>query len=89
MSQRAAADGDQQRLAVLGANITKLREAANETKIATSRATGIDRMFLTSVEAGQRNISITRLFDIADHFGVAPAALLQNIPAQGRRPSAE
>lgn len=74
-----AADRCQQRLAILGANITRFREAANETKSATSRATGIDRLFLTGIEAGQRNVSIARLFDIADHFGVAPAALLRDV----------
>ncbi|MDP7707450.1 helix-turn-helix domain-containing protein [Mycobacterium sp. TY815] len=79
MGGQMAADRAQQRLAALGANITRLREAANETKSATSRATGIDRIFLTGVEAGQRNISIAKLFDIADHFGVAPATLLSGI----------
>ncbi|KEP41915.1 hypothetical protein MKSMC1_29130 [Mycobacterium kansasii] len=66
-------------MATLGANITKLREAAGETKSAAAEATGMNRWFYTSVEAGQRNISVERLFDIADHFGVPPAALLNDI----------
>jgi transcriptional regulator with XRE-family HTH domain len=80
MDEHSTVDRSPQRLAALGANITQLREAASETKAATSRATGIDRVFLTGVEAGQRNISVARLFDLADHFGVAPAALLKGIP---------
>jgi DNA-binding XRE family transcriptional regulator len=63
----------QRRVAALGANITKLREAAGESKSAAAEATGMNRWFCTGVEAGQRNISIERPFDIADHFGVAQA----------------
>jgi transcriptional regulator with XRE-family HTH domain len=70
----------QRRPAALGANITKLRESAGESKSAVAAATGINRWFLTGVEAGQRNISVERLFSIADHFAVAPAALFEDVP---------
>lgn len=79
MGGSKGAERTQQRLAALGMAITALREAAGETKSAMSKATGIDRWFLTGVEAGQRNISIARLFDIADHFGVTPATLLKDV----------
>lgn len=69
----------QRRLTTLGANITSLREAAGESKSAASEAIGMNRWFFSGVEAGQRNISIERLFDIADHFGVPPAALLRGV----------
>ena len=75
----ASDERSQQRLVALGAAITALREAAGETKSATAQATGLNRWFLTGVEAGQRNISIARLFDIADHFGVTPEALLKDV----------
>lgn len=75
----AATGRSERRLAALGSAITQLREAAGETKSATAQATGINRWFLTGLEAGQRNISIARLFDIADHFGVTPAALLKDV----------
>jgi transcriptional regulator with XRE-family HTH domain len=44
-----------------------------------SEAIGMSRKFLADVEGGDRNISVERLFDIADHFGVPPAVLLENI----------
>ncbi|MEE6140454.1 helix-turn-helix transcriptional regulator [Mycobacterium sp. 050128] len=72
-------DVNQRRMAILGANITKLREAAGESKSAAAEATGMNRWFFTGVEAGERNISVERLFDIADHFGVPPGALLKGI----------
>ncbi|WP_301150468.1 helix-turn-helix domain-containing protein [Mycobacterium simiae] len=75
----AAEDRSQQRLVALGAAITALREAAGETKSAAAQATGLNRWFFTGVEAGQRNISLARLFDIADHFGVTAAALLKDV----------
>jgi transcriptional regulator with XRE-family HTH domain len=70
---------DLRRLAALGSNITRLREEAGQTKIGLSEAIGMSRKFLADVEAGDRNISVERLFDIADHFGVPPAVLLENI----------
>jgi len=67
------------RMVALGAAITRLREASGESKSATAAAIGMTRFFLRGVEAGERNISVARLFDIADHFGVPPAALFSDI----------
>jgi transcriptional regulator with XRE-family HTH domain len=40
-------------------------------------AMGMTRQFLRGVEAGERNVSLERLFDIADHYGVKVARLLE------------
>jgi transcriptional regulator with XRE-family HTH domain len=40
---------------------------------------GLNRGFLRGVEAGERNVSVERLFDIADHFEVTVAALLDGV----------
>lgn len=66
-------------MVALGAAITRLREAAGESKSTTAEAIGMTRYFLRGVESGDRNISVSRLFDIADHFGVPPAALFSEI----------
>jgi len=67
------------RLEALGANVRALREAAGESQVAAAAALGLNRGFLIGIEAGRRNVSVQRLFDIADHYGVAPAALLEQV----------
>jgi transcriptional regulator with XRE-family HTH domain len=79
MATRAATATDQRRLAALGATIRELREAAGESKSAAAAAMGMTRYFLIGIEAGERNVSVERLFDIADHYEVRPASLLERV----------
>jgi hypothetical protein len=37
------------------------------------------RYFLIGIEAGGRNVSVERLFDITHHYGVRPASLLERV----------
>jgi transcriptional regulator with XRE-family HTH domain len=69
----------QRRLEALGQTVRSLREAAGESQVAAAQALGLNRGFLIGIEAGRRNVSVERLFDIADHYGVAPAALLKHV----------
>ena len=79
MVTRAATDTDRRRLAALAATIRELREAAGESKSAAAAAVGMTRCFLIGIEAVERNVSVERLFDIADHYGVRPASLLERV----------
>ena len=56
-----------------------MREAAGESQVAAAEALGLNRSFLIGIEAGRRNVSVERMFDIADHHGVRPAALLEHV----------
>jgi transcriptional regulator with XRE-family HTH domain len=40
---------------------------------------GMTRYFLIGIEAGERNVSVERILDIADHYGVRPASLLERV----------
>ena len=79
MATRAPTAADRRRLAQLGATIRALREAAGESKSAAAAAMGMTRYFLIGIEAGERNVSVERLFDIADHYDVPPAKLLEQV----------
>jgi transcriptional regulator with XRE-family HTH domain len=79
MSSRISSRVARRRHERLGANIRQLREAAGETQTAAAAAMGLNRGFLRGVEAGERNVSVERLFDIADHFEVTVAALLDGV----------
>ncbi|TXI55077.1 MAG: XRE family transcriptional regulator [Mycolicibacter arupensis] len=77
MGVRLSTETDSQRMAAVGANIRELRESAGESKAVAASAMGMTRQFLRGVEAGERNVSLERLFDIADHYGVKVARLLE------------
>ncbi|MGZ4524854.1 MAG: HNH endonuclease [Mycobacterium sp.] len=42
-------------------------------------STEMSRYLLSGIEAGERNVSVERLFDIADHYGVRPASFLERV----------
>lgn len=79
MSSHVPSRVARRRFELLGATIRELREAAGESQTAAAAAIGLNRGFFRGVEAGERNVSLDRLFDIADHFGVTPAALLKGV----------
>jgi transcriptional regulator with XRE-family HTH domain len=76
---REQTDADQRRLEALGKSVRALREAAGESQVAAAESLGLNRSFLIGIESGRRNVSVQRLFDIADHYGVRPAALLEHV----------
>lgn len=78
MRTREPAPTDAPRMAALGAAIRTLREAAGESKAAAAEAMNLNRTYFRGIEAGERNISLERLFDIADHYGVKVASLLED-----------
>jgi transcriptional regulator with XRE-family HTH domain len=63
----------------VGATVRRLREESGESLFTAAAAVGLDRGFLRGVETGQRNVSLERLFDIADHFEVVPGELLHGV----------
>lgn len=76
-ADREPNERSQRRLQKLGQTLRALREAAGESQVAVAQALGLNRGFLIGIEAGRRNVSVERLFELADHYGVPPAALLE------------
>lgn len=79
MGTRESAPTDAPRMAAVGAAIRELRENAGESKAAAAEAMGLTRQYLRGIEDGERNVSLERLFDIADHYGVKVKSLFEHV----------
>jgi DNA-binding XRE family transcriptional regulator len=64
-------------LAALAHSIRKRRLAHQITQDELAHATGLDRSYIVSIEKGKRNISITKLVQIAAELGLSASQLLR------------
>lgn len=67
---------------LLAQNVRRLRASAGLSQEALASLAGIHRTYLSSVERGERNLTINNVFRIAEALGVDPRELLR--PASGR-----
>lgn len=58
------------RLLQLGQNIAKYRQERNFSQEKLAELVDLSREYITRVERGQKNISLRKLFEIADALGV-------------------
>lgn len=58
------------RLKTLGNNIAKFRHQKNLSQEQLAELVDLSREYITRVERGQKNISLKKLFAIADALGV-------------------
>jgi transcriptional regulator with XRE-family HTH domain len=79
---------DDPRIAFAGA-VKRLRTAQDLSQEALAEAAGLDRTYVSSLERGRRNPSLTTIVRIASALGVAAHVLLamsqENGPAPKRR----
>lgn len=61
----------------LGENLRKIREAKGISQADICRITGMDRGYISRVENGTRNPTISNLEKIAKALGVTPDELLK------------
>lgn len=66
-----------QRLAALGDRVRARRKDLALTLRELAERSGVSERFLVSLEAGQANVSVARLYDIADALGTDLPALLE------------
>jgi DNA-binding XRE family transcriptional regulator len=59
----------------VGRNVRRLRTAAGLTQTALAERSGIDRTYLSDLEAGRRNPTVTTLARLAKALGVRPSYL--------------
>lgn len=64
-------------LQAFGARVRTMREQAGLSQEALADAAGVHRTYLSSVERGQRNISLANIQALADALGHSPDELLR------------
>jgi len=69
-------------LAALAQSIRSLRQARCITQDELAHATGLDRSYIVSIEQGKRNISISKLVQIAAELGLSASQLLRLVEEQ-------
>ncbi len=66
---------------VFAQNVKRLRTAAGLSQEELAARAGLHRTYISSIERGQRNVSLENIFAIAAALGTAPSNLLiQNLP---------
>ena len=63
---------------LVGKNIKSARNAKNISQEKLAHSADLDRTYISSIEKGIRNISITTLLKIANALDVKPTELLKN-----------
>ncbi|MBR1601617.1 MAG: helix-turn-helix transcriptional regulator [Alphaproteobacteria bacterium] len=65
------------RLQNIGSNVKKLRKKKKLSQIELAVEVGIDRSYLSEIENGRTNMSVSVLYAIADSLGVDIAELFK------------
>ncbi len=63
-------------IAIVSANIKRMREAAGLSQEDLAHEAGLDRTYVGSVERGERNVSLKNIERIAKALKIAPHVLL-------------
>lgn len=80
MDDTAPTDDGSQIIAAIGAAIREHRTAAGLSQTKLAQLAGISRVYLNTVEAGNKCPTVVVLVHLARGLGVEPAQLLQNQP---------
>ena len=64
------------RLEIIGSNIREIRKKQNLLQIDLAVMVGIDRAYLSEIENGKTNVSISLLYAIADALKVSVISIL-------------
>ena len=67
---------------IFGQNVRRLRTQAGVSQEELAYRAKVHRTYISSIECGQRNVSIENIFAIADALGATPAELFN--PSEGR-----
>ncbi len=68
--------------AILAANVRRIRVATGLSQEGLADRAGLHRTYISSLERGQRNVSVQNIFLLADALGVPPAELLSASPVE-------
>ena len=62
---------------LVGRNVRKARLAAGLTQEQLSERSGFTQQYISGLESGYRNLTIVRLYELAQALSVTPVQLLQ------------
>jgi transcriptional regulator with XRE-family HTH domain len=65
-------------LRAFGTRLRQLRRQRGMTQADLSRATGLDRTYISGVETGRRNVSLLAITTLAEGLGVHPSWLFKD-----------
>ena len=67
---------------VFGQNVRKIRTEAGLSQEELADRAELHRTYISSIERGQRNVSIENIFAIAAALGVSPTELVKPAPVE-------
>lgn len=70
------------RLQAFGRRLRELRTAAGRTQTSVAAEAVMDRSFYANVEAGKNNVSLEKIFSLADALGVDVVDLFRDLSVQ-------
>lgn len=70
---------------ILARNLRHLRVATGVSQEELAARAGLHRTYISSVERGQRNVSLENIFAIARALGCDPRELIDATTAEGKR----
>lgn len=70
---------------ILSRNLRRLRTATGVSQEELAARAGLHRTYISSIERGQRNVSLENIFVIARALGCDPRELIDAAAAEGKR----
>jgi transcriptional regulator with XRE-family HTH domain len=68
------------RLAAFGRTVREIRKAQGLSQEAFADKAGIDRSYMGHIERGEKNITLSKIYEIADALNMAVSDLFRAIP---------
>jgi transcriptional regulator with XRE-family HTH domain len=69
---------------ILAHNVRTIRQQAGLSQEELAHRAELHRTYISSIERGERNVSLENIFAIAEALGVSPGDLMKPIKAKGR-----
>lgn len=67
---------------IFGKNVRRVRTEAGLSQEELADRAELHRTYISSIERGQRNVSIENIFAIAAALGVSPTELVKTVPVE-------